>query len=214
MKRLFVVLWLVTPAVVLRAQSDVPVSNKNHIGFNTAIIINNLFNGEATPFTLMYKHQNGDKKALRMGLGLAISRNNETPDPTYPGFFSASSYSDADVNIGYEWLSPITEKWVWYKGADLFFRYYTSQVETYDDGQPYTTSDESTVGGSINPFLGIRFNIGPKLYLSTEVSLQAAYYNVESTFENFSQSTVSTSEGGKFQVTLRPATGIFFFYRF
>ncbi len=214
MRRIFIVAVVLLPGMNLVAQTEDATEYQNHIGFNTAIIINNLFNGEATPFTLMYKRQTSEKRAWRFGVGMAVSQNNEEPDANFPGFFSVSSYVEADISLGHEWVSPLSQRWYWYKGADVFFRYYQSQIETYDDGTPYTSSDDTTVGGSINPFLGIRFNVNNRLYLSTEVSLRAGYYQVESTIEDFNQATVSNSSGTQTLVTLQPATGIFIFYRF
>jgi hypothetical protein len=67
--------------------------------------------------------------------------------------------------------------------------------------------------------MGIRFTINESLYVATEMTLTASLGKEFSTWKTYQYQTsepyvITKKDYYEFQFFVRPATGIFFFYRF
>ena len=67
MKKILLTIFALTIATGCLFGQDVTPSYQKHIGFNTNIILNGIFQSGATPFSFMYKKQSSENKALRLG---------------------------------------------------------------------------------------------------------------------------------------------------
>jgi hypothetical protein len=64
------------------------------------------------------------------------------------------------------------------------------------------------------PFIGLRFDIHPRLYLSTEFSCNLTYAKTKTTNEAFNPDSSSENSNNNFTLSVTPASAIFIFYRF
>src|SRR5260221_9990203 len=83
--------------------------------------------------------------------------------------------SSIALTIGKEQQNRISEKWVWYYGGDLIPKYAYTRTDTYENQSKNSADIHHSFGLTARPFIGIRFNIGPRLYLSTEFSCNFGY---------------------------------------
>ncbi len=185
----------------------------NDVGFNTTFLLNGVFNSGQTPFTLMYKKYKDNNNPLRFGVRLNanLSDINEKSQSTY----SNQSNLNFSAVIGKEFQKEINQNWVWYFGGDIIpsFQYYNSEYSSSNSYKQTTT--DKRVGLGFMPFLGIRFNINSRLYLSTEFSFGPTYsYTWSQIEEENPTNTIKDIETGNFNFSMNPAYGLFLYYRF
>ena len=136
--------------------------------------------------------------------------------------------------LGYEWIKPITERWVGYYGLDLEGSqkrsFDTNTRNGYDpEADPYTFREKThsyrhTDRIALSPLLGIRFLLSRRLLLSTEFRLANSMEWIKSGEEYSTKpmegdgdyliqtrSEESIKDRG---IRFRPYTGIFLNYRF
>jgi hypothetical protein len=209
---------LILFAIVSHGQEIASVEKPSYtrdFGFNSLFIVNGLFSSQTTPFSVMYKKYKGDNKALRFGLDLSLTVN-ETDGTTLPNTqYGNNSGGSIYLSIGKEFQHQLAGKWMWYFGTDVAPTFSGSRSEVYSGAEKINSSKSTSYGLSLRPFIGIRYNIYSRLYISTEANASLTYsisknfakrYNPEETTLDLTTSTVNLG--------LNPASGIFIFYRF
>ncbi|MBN8652982.1 MAG: hypothetical protein J0L67_16230 [Cytophagales bacterium] len=189
---------------------------KYDIGFNTNFIFNGIFSSGSTPFEIMLKKQKTSNKAFRFGGNIYVNSSTST-GANYSGYTEGSNYT-LRAFVGKEKQEQISKYWIFYYGSDLGVSYLYN-YNGYANNS--IISNESTIydiGGFLTPFLGIRFQINERIYIATEASLQATYAKRFANWKTYDGNgdldTETKNEFNNFSFNLRPAAGIFFFYRF
>jgi hypothetical protein len=197
----------------LQAQ-DVPVSYQNDIGFNTTFALQGVFNSNQTPFSLMYKRYKAEKKALRLGMDTYVNIN-KTDSKTSTSSFTDYSSGYVGMVAGMELQNQIDKRWVWYYGGDFVpFFSFTNQY-SFSNGELFWEEQYKEFGLGLRPFLGIRFDISPRLYLSAEANVLLSYARTKSYASNVNDPIPSRDiEGAHIVFTASPASGLFLYYRF
>ena len=197
----------------LQAQ-DTPVSYQNDIGFNTTFALQGVFNSGQTPFSLMYKKYKSENKAWRLGFDTFLNIN-KTDSKTSSSNFSDNSSGYVGLVAGMESQKPIDKRWTWFYGADFVPYYSFTNVNTYSNGELQWEDDRKEFGLGFRPFLGIRFNISPRLYLSAEANILVSYARTKNYSAFVTNPTpYNDTEGTHFVFTASPASGLFLYYRF
>jgi hypothetical protein len=162
----------------------------------------------------MYKKYKTDKKALRFGIDGYFHVNDYNEKSTYTSF-SNTSYISTDISVGKEFQKSINERWVWYSGGDIVHSYYSNSNDYFQNNIKVQTQRNYNLGIGLRPFIGIRFNINSRLYLSAEASLIARYTYSRHYAKNLDSSTVTIDRrGSSVSTSLSPASGLYLFYRF
>jgi hypothetical protein len=198
-----------------QAQENETKTFKHDIGFNTAFILQGVFNtNSSTPFTLMYKTYQNDKKALRFGVGGSFNVNDFNDKAVNSNYYNNSNIS-INISVGKEFQQSISQKWMWYSGGDIVSSYYSATNDYFQDNLKIQTQRNYNLGIGIRPFIGIRFNINSRLYLSAEASL-TSQYTFSSQYAKIVNSNTVTSDrkGSDVSTSLSPASGLFLYYRF
>ena len=197
----------------LHAQ-DAPVSFQNDIGFNTTFALQGVFNSNQTPFSLIYKRYSAEKKALRLGVDTYVNIN-KTDSKTSTSTFDDFSYGYVGLVVGMEFQKQIDKRWVWYYGGD-FVPYYSFDVrDSFSNGELFREEENKAFGLGFRPFLGIRFDLSSRLYLSAEANLLLSYGRKKNYVSFVGNSVPLTdTEASSFVLSANPATGLFLFYRF
>lgn len=195
------------------AQEEVPQTYHKDIGFNTTFILQGVLQSDQTPFSLMFKKYVAENKAIRIGVDLYLNVD-DTNGYGSSSYFSTSVGSFA-IAIGKEYQKPIDKRWTWYFGGDSVPFYTFNNQDYYQSGDLNSESESSSVGVSLRPFLGIRFNLNSRLYLSAEanVGLQYAYKKNMLQYVD-STDPIVDSQTNNFSFTTNPASGLFLYYRF
>jgi len=209
-KKVLLAFFAVLYVLPLYSQVE-PVQFKHDIGFNTIFILNELFDSDATPFTVMYKKYSSENKALRLGLETYIYIGESKGD----GSYTNNSLVNLSFVIGKEWQDRLSKSWLWYYGMDMLPSYSYNQLDSYNDDEKIFENKSSSLALSGRPFLGIRFDINSRLYISTEANIAITYrYTMQKQVSfNPDQTLVDIKTNSVF-LNLSPATGIFLFYRF
>lgn len=218
MRKVSGVICLCCISVLAIGQTEQADSTKNHIGFNTSFLVSSIFQSSpnASPFTMMYKRQVKKNQALRLGASTQLFF--EDSQPISNTSITRVNQSVLKLSLGEEFQRKLTRYWTWYGGGDIIAGYSRETIESPGSTTPKKT--ETAYSGALRPFLGIRFDINSRLYLSAEASLSFEYSNSKSSRTEM----FSTPSGGigietsytrnRFTILTSPAAGIFFFYRF
>ena len=205
-------LTLVIFTTTSHAQENSQGSFTRDIGFNTTFILEGLLNAEESPFSIMYKKYVTQNKANRFGIDVSV--NISETDGSATGAYSENSHLSIRLNIGREVQEPINEKWVWFYGGDLIPFYSSSNRRYFQDVQETSIIESSGFGIALRPFIGIRYNINRRIYLSAEASINVSYIRRFS-FTEYPQTGIiaDDSAGNNFSIAAHPANGLFLFYR-
>lgn len=195
------------------AQENPSSSYYRDIGFNTAFIFEGIFNAGATPFTIMYKKYVSENKANRFGIDLSM--NLSSAESAGSTNYNETSYATVRLNFGREIQKAITTKWIWFYGGDLVPSYSFYTNESFQNDLLYSTDKNSTLGLTLRPFLAIRYNITPRLYLSAEASLNLSY-TLTKQFQELAQTNdvLRDMKTSNIALNVNAANGLFLFYRF
>lgn len=198
------------------AQEEPTKDFKRDIGFNSAIVLNGIFDATSTPFELLYKKYKTSNKATRYGLNLD-ARISTTDQKS--GQFIANYVNESSIflspSIGKEFQDRLSDRWVWYYGADAILNFSYYSADFYSGGVNDQKEKRLTAGLSGRPFVGLRFDIGPRLYVAVESSLTASYNVSDIEVSVFRPDEVlSNRVRQSFNLSINPASGIFIFYRF
>ena len=215
MKNLITPLLFLLFVNYLQAQ-DYPahVTYKNDIGFNTTFALQGVFNASQTPFSLMYKRYTTERKALRLGLDTYVNIN-KTDSKTSTSSFMEGSADYVGLVVGLERQHQIDKRWVWYYGGDLVPYYSFNHQQQYSNGELYWESEYKEFGLGFRPFLGIRFDISPRLYVSAEANVMLSYARDKNYSSNVNDPVpYYDTKGSRYNFSANPASGLFLFYRF
>ncbi|MBX2967129.1 MAG: hypothetical protein KF845_13365 [Cyclobacteriaceae bacterium] len=158
-----------------------PLKNKNHWGVNTQFAFDRLFGLRETPVEIIYKRQKTENKATRLGLQLYYDHNNEKPYPTAPDRNTIETNLTTGVFWGKEKQHFIgnSPRWQWYYGADFNFIFTYSRQYLDEINNPhlreYTDERHHKYGASIKPFVGLRFEVTPNIYVSGDMLASAQF---------------------------------------
>jgi hypothetical protein len=206
-------------AVALGQQKNESQSsdNKNDLGFNAYFIIQNIYGSlSQSPFSVMYKKYNTSEKALRLGFSGSFNSYNTDlkPGSVNPNYSDGASFQ-FDLTIGKEKQNGLGGKWVWYHGGDLLPGFQYSNSDNYNNNQKTSSATTTSYRFGIRPFLGLRFNVNPRLYISAEASAQLTYSLSKASNKNYSpEQNMREWTTNSMAFNLNPASGIFIFYRF
>jgi hypothetical protein len=176
MKQLPIILLFFFGSTSLFAQEEKKILG-HEIGLNATFLVNEIlsFDGEdpaEEPFALYYKLIGNRKFAFRFGLGLQVD-NRELEETDDPGTNPQNSVklSSANLRFGVEFQESLSERWLFYAGADAVVQSSQSVVDNIDPffGDSKVTQSSALLGGG--PVLGIQFRINERVRLSTESSL-------------------------------------------
>ncbi len=218
MKKIYAILYsilLSTTTFIASAQTESEEKKySNDVGFNTTFLLNGVLNSGQTPFTLMYKKYKDDNNPLRLGIRLSMNLTDVNENTSSNYNYSSDVYFSAVV--GKEFQKEINKNWIWYFGGDIVptFRYYDYEYKSSSDYQQTENTKSASLG--FMPFLGVRFNINSRLYLSTEFSFGPTYsYSWTKREDGYPANMVtSDQEVGRFNFSMNPAYGLFLYYRF
>ncbi|MCW3105079.1 MAG: hypothetical protein JWO09_3519 [Bacteroidetes bacterium] len=113
--------------------------------------------------------------ALRIGLGgNVVSDDQSLTDSTG----TTHGNYNAGIRVGYEHYCYLAKKWMWYFGADLTVGHSVNNTTNYNAIATYKSS-QTTNSYGISPFLGVTFNINPRLSIATEANLSIAYVQIK-----------------------------------
>lgn len=133
------------------------------------------------------------------------------------------------IALGHEWQQVIGKRWEWYYGAEVQVRRAIWQATTIDDMYYWSQIDEIvwlkrefegvTDRLSLLPFLGVRFQITPRLFVNSEIKIELFRENYDytsfSTFIDISNDqALPSGRGSDFNfnqsgLRLLPYTGLF-----
>lgn len=184
----------------IQAQTTDSVFYRHHIGVNTQIAFDYFLKPDyRTPLQIIYKYQFRKNNALRIAVKARFSRQSFI-DPTrefYAGEFkdfnndSTSSSYELALALGYEWQQNVTPKWQFFIGVDAEpylgnRKVTTTNYETLvksvspSNSEPFPTTHITSVEHNYNtkglrfrPFLGVRHQLGKRIYASAETALIA-----------------------------------------
>ncbi|HEX8041168.1 MAG TPA: hypothetical protein VF490_18600 [Chryseosolibacter sp.] len=192
-------------------ENNPPVLTKD-IGFNTAFIFQGILNSGSTPFSLMYKKYTAENAANRFGLNISFNMNDVSGHLN--ANYDENTDADIELSLGKERQKPINERWTWFYGGDALPFYSLSRSDVFQNGQKLLTGQSATIGLGLRPFVGVRFNINARLYLSAEASLNARYSYTKNSQDYVQQGwTDEDKEIHKISLYANPATGLFLYYR-
>lgn len=233
-KALLILVMAFLHAYPAMAQNDSIQTSKGELlfltkefGFSTQIILNGIFNSSNGPFELSYKKLKSGKW-IRYGLRLEANKNvNEDYHYYYYYHYNDYDYEKQYLHfvpsIGFEKRKKLAPDWKLFYGADamLYATIVTNQWKSRFPSiqpNPYLGTEKYfSAGLGIRPFVGISYSISPRLYVATEAS-----GNISTTFgKHFSERSQPDGQVLKAESTvwnanlsLRPASAIFVYYRF
>lgn len=186
------------------------------LGFNTNIVFNSILNSTQAPVSLLFKTYSSDDTAWRFGTTLGFLVSSPASGTSSASTFTFARNYNISLVIGKEFQEKLTEHWVWYYGADIVPGYVSNTTDTYlPFNQKTRTTTTTSATFAARPFLGARFNIGQRLYLSTEFSASLTYRRDTIFDKNVLANQVNAdTNSSTFSLAFAPATSLFLFYRF
>lgn len=213
---------LLTTTTMVMAQQTSPSDafEKNDLGISTNFLIQNLFSTAGSPATLMYKRNTSENSANRFGISASLSSSKNNPDG--PNTSPHQNYSNTyvDLSFGKEKRNTISKSWMWYFGGDILPSYSSNSSKTYDSNNVIIADNNGKQYGlTARPFMGIRFNISPKLYLSAEAAINIRYLRTQQQQKSYNPNSFPQEQNNKLKGTATslnfvPASGLFIYYRF
>jgi hypothetical protein len=193
------------------------------LGFSTQIVLSGIFNSSNGPFELSYKKLKSGKW-IRYGLKLEA---NQIVYTDYYYYYTNHDHERQYLNfvpsIGVEKRKKLAPNWNLFYGADAML-YASIIIDQWKPNPTFTepyhylgTEKYYSAGLGTRPFVGISYSISPRLYVATEAS-----GNISTIFgKRFSEryqpdGLVLKTERTIWNadLSLRPASAIFVYYRF
>lgn len=194
------------------AQENPPPVLTKDIGFNTTFIFQGILNSGSAPFSLMYKKYTSENAANRFGLDVSFNMNNV--NGSLNANYDENTDADIELSLGKERQKPINEKWTWFYGGDVLPFYSLSRSQVFQNGQKVMTGQSSSAGLGLRPFIGVRFNVNTRLYLSAEASVNARYAYTKNSQDYVQPGwTDDDKEIHRISFFAYPANGLFLYYR-
>jgi len=205
-------------------------TSKYELGLNTNFAFDQLMDqNQRAPMELMLRKKIYDQNRIRLRVFGNIGRAKKIEGD----FTNIDRTGNFGLAIGYEWVKPLTKRWVGYYGMELegsrmdkriFFE--QSEYDNEDASWQFKNWDEydREVRFSLSPLAGLRFRLSARLLLSTEFRLSGYVGEQQYTedvsirpYEEGSQNQIQSSEGYTLKLNglrFQPYTGIFLNYRF
>lgn len=206
----------------LTAAPDKP-PGKYALGINTNIVIDGFLDPSfRSPVEVILRKQNRTEGAWRARVTGSLSSTevgyNEVPNER------EGQSSALGLALGYEWQRLIKNRWSWYYGfelegqrmrSDYTYRSFSSDPDAPQEIGWETVYKQKNNLFAVLPFAGLRFQITPKLFLSTDfrliASTQRAKYTTDYHYLEIDGGT-STSEINSARTStldFQPYTGIY-----
>lgn len=182
-----------TAAAQTPAPADTARLYKHHLGLTASPVLDHFFTANRSlPVGLLYKRQTRLNALWRFGLVLNqdYSRRDENNPPPLPFVKSNAEYTynswGVSISVGRELTRRFSSHWIGTIGADLNlgFSKYTHKYSSQGAGDssmgipPSEKRDESRnryYQTSLTPFIGLRYNLWPSLYMSAESAISLSY---------------------------------------
>jgi len=166
---IYILVFIFSPLFLFAQKEDVRIYKE--LGFNIGQLVTNLLRNELNPsdvgnrnYFLTYKKFIQNDIFVRYGLSL-FYRGLRDDDENSISFRS-------DFRIGYEHHYLFENGWQINTGCDLTITYSNSKIVFFDD--PTTQLLTGVV-----PFMGIQYNLNPRVHLSTEFGLGVFFLKQE-----------------------------------
>jgi len=188
--------------------------NKRHIelGVNATSFVENFISfgsdvESVSPFTFHFKLIKNNR-GLRVNAGF----NARVAQDDSNGFREFSSITN-DLKIGYEKRTLASKRWMVMYGVDAIVDYTFSKSLSINFEQVIVKNQRTGFG--LSPFIGFAFNLTPKIYLSTEASIDALYSITlnEAIFDDPSVPD-QKDEFNSFRISTELPTNLFFTIKF
>lgn len=141
--------------------------NKLDLGFNMTSVISsfsgngNFLEAEDLPFILRLRTK---KSCLRLALGITGETTEFIDNIT--GSFRETSENRYFGRVGFEYDLLREGQWDMYIGLDFVGTYLTNKVLVNGNN----SLSQNIFGAGLSPFAGVKFYLGPKVYLGTEAN--------------------------------------------
>jgi hypothetical protein len=185
------------------------------LGFNTYFVLRGILETDQTPFSLMYKKYKSETKATRLGISLS-GYHYKTSGDNSTNYVDQSSISLA-LSFGKEFQKNLDDrnKWIWYYGGDIIPNITYFNQDYYINNDKYQETTIKGFGLSARPFLGIRWNLNPRLYIAAEASASLGYSFRKNDSKLVNPETIlQDTKSNNLGINMNGASGIFLFYRF
>ena len=174
MKKQFIYIVFFFFPIVLLGQAD--YLPQKEVGFNIGYLVTNVLRNETSAstlgsrnFMLSFKKHYLNNAYIRYGLSFNFGKvNDDGNDP--------EKFFQTNFRIGYEYKYRFNKRWNVNRGCDFMINYFTSDFNFGSDKTKVISA-----GGA--PFLGIQYNINPRVSLSTETGIHFFYVKQENAFE-------------------------------
>lgn len=190
-------------------QESISDSKGIEIGLNVTSVISSFTgNGNFGPqedFPIMIRFGKSKPK-LRIALGFSGGKNEFFDDIT--GVIRGSTSQKYHGKIGYEKSMTLDKKWNFYWGLDFVTSLKNESVNINGVPDSFIKSNEIGFGGG--PFLGLRYNLSERFYLSTEGSFYAIY-SIRTVKDDFVFNDISTND---WELNLLPPLFLFLNFSF
>jgi len=173
-KKQFIYILLLSFPITLFGQVD--YMPQKEVGFNIGFLVTNILRNEPPTSTLgtrnfmfTYKKKYLNNSYSRYGLSMnfgKITNGNNDPEKIFQSSF----------RIGYEYKFRFNRKWHINRGCDAIINYFVT--DTF-----FNNDKTKVISAGIAPFIGIQFNINPRISLSTETGLNLFYVKQENSFD-------------------------------
>jgi len=183
--------------------------NKLDLGFNMTSVISsfsgngNFLEAEDLPFILRLRTK---KSCLRLALGITGETTEFIDNIT--GSFRETSENRYFGRVGFEYDLLREGQWDMYIGLDFVGTYLTNKVLVNGNN----SLSQNIFGAGLSPFAGVKFYLGPKVYLGTEANFTFIFESrTNAEFDPLSGNRTEVKTEGE-QFSLNPP--LFFYVNF
>jgi hypothetical protein len=166
-----------------------PSIYKNELGVDAGYFIKQFLDFSGTSSYLTPTYFLYYKRLMKPGnLRFAFSAEYEREQETSPYDFDSAEYynvtSSFNFKVGWEFVSTLNKNWLLYYGIDLAALPETRNYEAddFEDNYVFELTSQNFIFGA-GPFLGIRYNINPRISLSTETSFFVLRSSSQATYK-------------------------------
>jgi len=167
---------------------------QKEVGFNIGFLVTNVLRNEPPlstlgrrNFMLTFKKHYLNNSYFRYGLSMNFGKvtiGNDDPAKIFQSSF----------RIGYEYKFSFNKKWHINRGCDVIVNYLLTDLSFNGDRS-------KDISAGVAPFLGIQYNINPRISLSTETGLNLFYVKQENLLEiNFGIPNTNDRSGVDFRL--------------
>lgn len=161
------------------------------VGINSHFALEGLFNDSLRkPVELMIRRQVSLSQAVRFRI-LGITENFKWEDSDDARETHKSTFG---IALGYEWQNLLSKRWKFYYGSELLgklsWENSVDELDVFDENTNEVVDlrrvrKRKTEQIALLPFTGIRFQITPFLFLSTEIKIEAYHEKFRSRRDSY-----------------------------